>query len=76
MQLQDMFYKRNRIVLGRLRQHLDKYTLKKGEVVALRREDIWWNGCIDPHFLDLGTTNCKKLYTSTCMGDYNARFGQ
>jgi hypothetical protein len=23
---------------------------------ALRHEGIWWSGCIDPHFLDLGTS--------------------
>jgi hypothetical protein len=23
---------------------------------ALRHEDVWGNGCIDPHFLNLGTS--------------------
>jgi hypothetical protein len=23
---------------------------------ALRHEDVWGSGCIDPHFLDLGTS--------------------
>jgi hypothetical protein len=22
---------------------------------ALRDEDVWWNGCIYPHFLDIGS---------------------
>jgi hypothetical protein len=24
--------------------------------LCLTNQDVWWSGCIDPHFLDLGTS--------------------
>jgi hypothetical protein len=29
---------------------------KKGKVVSVLNEGVWGSGCIDPYFLDLGTS--------------------
>jgi hypothetical protein len=47
--------------------------LKRGKSTnyILGHEDVWGSGCIDPHFLDLGTSWSRQLHAPAALLPYS-----